>query len=186
MWKIVRLFFWCFALTGVVYPLLVLALSHLFLYEQATGSLVVKKGKVVGSLLIGEKFEKDHYFWPRPSAVDYNPLASGGSNLGPTSALLKGQVEERKKRLQKGTKDPIPHELLFASASGLDPHLSLRAVHFQIPRVIKARGLEKKKKDLEDLVESCATVPFFGEPYVNILHLNILLERLWPKEEPSK
>lgn len=181
--KVLRMFLWMSCLTGIIYPLMITGMAHLTMKEQAAGSFLTAKGKTVGSRLIGQKFESDRYFWGRPSANDYNPLASGGSNLGPTSEDLKKNIEERKKIIIKahGIHDPtlIPSELLYASGSGLDPHITPYAARFQVERVAKARNLEKNDlfKIIDDLTE---TTPFgfLGEPTINILKLNITIDTI--------
>jgi K+-transporting ATPase ATPase C chain len=160
----IRLFLWLVFLTGIVYPLIVTVLTQLFVPEQANGSFIVSKGVKIGSSLIAQKFDKEIYFWPRPSAVDFNPLPSGGSNLGPTSYELKKKVEERKKRMG----DNAPLELIYASASGLDPHLSREAIDFQIDRVAKARGLDRN--DILKILEK------LDGPLINVLQLNLILD----------
>jgi potassium-transporting ATPase KdpC subunit len=132
-------------------------------------------GKNVGSKLIAQKFEEDKYFWGRPSSIDYNPLPSGGSNLALSSAALKKVVEERQLKLQNANY-PIPPELLFASGSGLDPHLSVAATYFQIDRVAKARSVERK--DIQSLIDNMTIKPFLGEEYINILLLNLKLDEI--------
>lgn len=175
-WNNVRMFLWMTLLTGILYPLLITAIAQLTMKHKADGDFIASKNKIVGAMLIGQKFESDKYFWGRPSAIDYNPIPSGGSNLGPTSAALKKAVEERKAKIQKGHSsgnDNIPAELLFASGSGLDPHISVGAAYFQMERVAKARGLENK--NLKELIDSHITRQGFGllgEGYVNVLVLN--------------
>lgn len=161
--------------TGIAYPLLVTGVAHLLFPDRAGGSLIEVGGRVVGSSLVAQKFEKDVYFKPRPSAVDYNPLPSGGSNLGPTAKKLKDQVAAG--RAAWG--DDAPQDLLFASASGLDPHVSPEAAFYQVARVAKARGLaeDEVRRIVENGVEP-VQLGFLGEPRVNILLLNLALDRL--------
>lgn len=159
-------------LTGVVYPLLIWGYSLAFVKEKALGSYIQNQEKIVGSRLIGQKFTQARYFYGRPSAVDYNPAASGGSNLGPTSADLKKAVDER---LQDG----IPADLIFASGSGLDPHISLDAALFQAGKVAKARDLDIST--VRNLIKELTESPQFGilgETRINVLHLNVALDRL--------
>lgn len=153
-----RLFFWLIGLTGLVYPLLVVSLGQLFFYEKAQGSLESQ-----GSRLIAQKFTGNQYFWPRPSAIDYNPLPSGGSNLGPLSPELKKVVEERRRALGG---ENIPPELLFASGSGLDPHLTQEGALFQLERVATARGGDKSK--IEAYIKS--------KRLVNVLEINLWMD----------
>jgi K+-transporting ATPase ATPase C chain len=184
LWNNFRMFLWLTLVTGVVYPLLMTGIAQLTMSKEANGDFLLSKGKVIGALMIAQKFESEQYFWPRPSAIDYNPLPSGGSNLGPTSAILKKNVEERQEKILKahqGKKENIPSELLFASGSGLDPHISVKTANFQIDRVAKARGLDSAegKKEIEQLIGQATTKRrfiFFGEPYVNVLLLNKLLD----------
>lgn len=187
-WTALRLFLWMAFLTGLAYPLLITGIAQLFMKQKADGSFVKQHDRNIGSKLIGQKFEGDHYFWPRPSAVDYNPLPSGGSNLGPTSKALIAAVEQRREKIMKSnsTEDfKIPSELLFASGSGLDPHISPLAAYFQIDRVAKARGLDPVDGVLvlERLINSMdegSIFGFLGCPYVNVLELNIKLDAEHP------
>lgn len=157
---------------GFAYPLLMTGLSKLIFPRQAAGSLVKNSsGVVVGSTLIGQKFTKPQYFWVRPSAVDYNPLPSGGSNLGPTSEALKTAVEERRR-------NGAVEDLLFASASGLDPHISFKAAESQIARVATSRKLSPEV--VHGIVQSHVEkreLGIFGEERVNVLTLNLALDR---------
>lgn len=183
--KSLRMVFWMTILTGLIYPLIITGIAQLTMKTKAGGNIITFQGKTVGSKLIAQKFSSDRYFWPRPSAVDYNPLPSGGSNLGPTSAALKRAVEERKATISKNqnTKQPIPVELLYASGSGLDPDITPKAAIFQIDRIAKARGMdsEKGKQILQQLVEKYTKGPclgFLGEHRVNVLELNLALDQL--------
>lgn len=159
-------------LTGIVYPLFMTGIGQLFMNEEVNGSLIQKNNQWIGSSLIAQKFEKPEYFWPRPSAVDYNPMASGGSNLGRTSQILLENVNQRKKAGLKG-------DLLFTSASGLDPHLQLESALQQVERIAIKRNLEVSKikeiifKNVED-----RQYKIFGEIRVNVLKLNLLLDEL--------
>jgi len=131
-------------LTGVFYPLVVTGLGQVLYSHEANGSIVVRDGQVVGSSLVGQKFADPKYFWGRPSAVDYNPMPSGGSNLGPTSAALKDLIAMRSEGFRKahGAGAIPPADLLCASASGLDPHISPEAAKGQLLRVAQARKLD--------------------------------------------
>lgn len=180
-----RLLIWMTVLTGVIYPLTITGIAKLFLSKQAMGSFVYRDGKAVGSALIGQKFSSPKYFWGRPSAVDYNTLPSGGSNLGPTSAELKRLVNERKAKLMKvhDVKDGvnIPSDLLFASGSGIDPHISPEAAYFQLDRIAKERGFkDKDKQALKDLIDESVDrkFKFLGPSTVNVLQLNLSLDKL--------
>lgn len=165
-------------ITGVAYPLLVTGLAQMLFKHQANGSLIEKEGKVVGSSLNGQPFSDPKYFWGRPSATSpmpYNGTASSGSNQGPTNRALKEAVEGRIK--DHGGKTPVPADLVTASASGLDPHISPAAAEYQIERVAKARGMTPSK--LKSLVEKHTEgrqLGILGEPRVNVLRLNLALD----------
>lgn len=162
-------------LTGIVYPLLITAFAQGIMNRKANGDIIKVDEKAVGARLIAQKFESAKYFWPRPSAIEYNPLPSGGSNLGPTSAALKKAVEERKSSLAKSSSGPIPSEMLFASGSGLDPHITLAGAYFQVERIAKARGIDPQK--IKELIERHAEgSAIFGPPHINVLELNLLLD----------
>jgi K+-transporting ATPase ATPase C chain len=168
---------------AVIYPLLITSFGELFFPWQAEGSLIRNsKGGVIGSALIGQHFQDPKYFWSRPSATDeypYNPLASGGSNLGPTNEELIREINDRLKYLRSypGMDRSIPSELVMASASGLDPHISLESALVQIPRVARSRDLdeEKLRKIVLDTFEG-RMFGFLGEPRVNVLILNLTLD----------
>ncbi len=178
-----RIFLVLTLLTGILYPLAVTAIAHtLFLY-RAGGSLVQFDGQVIGSELLAQKFSTARYFWPRPSAADYTTVPSGASNLAWSSAQLKKVVAERRANLNgaDGTQ-PVPHELIFASASGLDPHISPAATFYQMDRVATARGLgAEQRRRLQDLIAGQTEQPlwgFLGQARVNVLRLNIELDSL--------
>jgi K+-transporting ATPase ATPase C chain len=177
-----RLFLLMTILTGILYPFLVTGLAQIFFIDKANGSFVTFRGKIVGSDLIGQKFVSEKYFWSRPSVIDYNPLPSGGSNLGTTSVDLLTKVAERRKLMEKANPESraVPSDLLFASGSGLDPHISPEAAKYQIERVARARALDiEQKKVLITLVEQYVEPPvfgIFGQPRVNILKLNLALD----------
>lgn len=177
-------------ITGVIYPLLMTAIGQVLFPYQANGSLVVQYGEVVGSSLIGQTTDDPAYFWWRPSAVNAmqgsSPealIASGATNYGWTNAALARQVEERAADIRAANHladdMPIPADLLFASASGLDPHISPEAAALQIERVADVRGLDRA--EVEALVAQHTEVPQFGilgEPHVNVLLLNLALDGL--------
>jgi K+-transporting ATPase, C subunit len=173
-------------LTGIIYPLVMTGLAQLSFPSKANGSLIKKDGKIIGSKLIGQKFDSTIYFWSRPSAIDYNPIPSGASNLGPTSDKLKKQVVER--RILFATMNTIvdttaiPKEMLFASASGLDPHISQKAALLQVDRIAKARNFNAiQKQNLVQSVINITETPQFlvlGEERVNVLILNLELDKL--------
>lgn len=171
-------------LCGGIYPATVTGLAQVFFPEEAGGSLITDgSGRTVGSRLIGQPFSDPKYFWPRPSATapfGYNPASSGGSNLGPTNPDYLRQVEERVRALREsGISGEVPAELVQASASGLDPHLSPEGAEAQIPRVAKARGMtaEALRKLVAARIEG-RQLGFFGEPRVNVLELNLELDSL--------
>jgi potassium-transporting ATPase KdpC subunit len=171
----IRIFAVLTILTGVLYPLAVTGVSWLFFRDQASGSLILRDGKAVGSELLAQKFESERYFWPRQSAADFATVPSGASNKGPTSADLVKAIGER--RAKFGVE--APSEVITASGSGLDPHISPEAARLQIPSVAKARGVEAQR--VAELVERAIEPPqfgLFGEPRVNVLMLNIALDTL--------
>lgn len=180
VWNNMRMFVWMTVLTGLIYPLLITGIAQLTMKQKADGGFISFKDKVVGASLIAQKFESDRYFWGRPSAVDYNPLPSGGSNLGPISTELKKIVADRKEKfLKSGTSKDIPSELLFASGSGLDPHISLETAYFQMERIAKSRGLEDQEiKTLIDKMAINPTLGFIGNSHVNVLQLNMALDEI--------
>ena len=185
LYRMLKMFLWLTFLTGVIYPLLITVVAKTFMHDKASGSFVVVDGKIVGSSLIAQKFTNESYFWPRPSACDYNALPSGASNLGPISLELKKQVDERRKKIMQAhgniKNNEIPSELLYASGSGLDPHITKCAADFQISRIANARRLNaSSKKALVELVESMVEeryCGFTGGQYVNVLLLNIALDK---------
>ena len=170
-------------LTGLVYPAVVTGLAQVFFAAQAGGSLIVEGGQVRGSALIGQPFADRGHFWSRPSATApaYNAAASAASNLGPSNPALRGAVKARSEALRAadpGNPAPVPVDLVTASGSGLDPHLSPAAALYQVPRVARARGLPEAR--LRALVEAHVEGRSFGvlgEPRVDVLRLNLDLER---------
>lgn len=176
MWNIARMFFGLTLLTGILYPLLITLIAQLTMNERANGSLIFQQNSPIGSHLIGQKFTNAHYFWGRPSAIDYQPLPSGGSNLGPTSSELKKIITERQSKFEPNSN--IPSELLFASGSGVDPHISVPTAYFQIPRIASARHFDPQM--IKTLIDQLAKrqYAFFGEAYVNVLQLNMALDSI--------
>ena len=172
-------------LTGVIYPLVVTAFAHTFYADKANGSLLYdSKGQAIGSALIGQSFTQAKYFWGRASATapyPYNAAASSGSNLGPTNPALMVAVNARVKTLQAAdptNKAAVPVDLVTASASGLDPHISLAAAKYQLKRVAKARNMDENK--LRELVNAHTETRqwfVFGEPRINVLQLNLALDQ---------
>lgn len=181
-----KLFLILTALTGIAYPLLVTGIAQVIFPQKANGSMLFKDGQKVGSLLISQPFDSAIYFTSRPSAVSFNPLPSGGSNYGLTKAKLKAQVEERKQKfIIKNNLDsltPIPSEMLFASACGLDPHISPEAAYLQVNRIAKARNYDDRQKlELKQLVEhqiEHRQFLLFGEERVNVLLLNLEVDKI--------
>jgi K+-transporting ATPase ATPase C chain len=175
-------------LTGVIYPLLITGISQVFFHEQANGSLLYNGDKVVGSALIGQPFDDAKYFWSRPSATGpfpYNAAASSGSNLGAIEPNLLAAVQGRIEALKQAdpeNRDPIPVDLITASGSGLDPHITPAAAAYQVARVARARGIERQK--VEQLVAEHTenrTIGLLGEPRVHVVELNLALDGILPE-----
>jgi K+-transporting ATPase ATPase C chain len=172
-------------ITGVLYPFAITLIAQIAFPSQANGSLIVQNGNVVGSALIGQSFDAPKYFWSRPSATGpfaYNAGASSGSNLGPTNPALLEAVQARAEALRAADPNntaPIPVDLVTASGSGLDPHISVAAANYQIARVARARNLEVAR--VQQLVAQFTqgrTFGILGEPRVNVLQLNLALDAL--------
>jgi len=175
-------------LTGVVYPLVVTGLAQLLFPAQANGSLIVQDGHVVGSTLIGQPFDDPKYFWSRPSATSpagYTGTASSGSNLGPLSDDLASAVKDRIAALRAadpGNTAPVPVDLVTASGSGLDPHISPAAARFQAARIARVRGIpETTVTGLIDQHTHGRQLGFLGEAVVDVLPLNLALDALGSK-----
>lgn len=181
-----KIFLFFTLLTGVIYPLFVTGIAQLTFPTKANGSLIAKNNKIVGSELIGQRFDSVIYFSSRPSAISYNPLPSGGSNFGLTNAKLKHSVDSLRNQFiifnHLDNNTTIPSEMLFASASGLDPHISQKAALLQVDRIVKARNLNSAEKQIIiQCVLSTTEAPQFlclGEERVNVLVLNIKLDKM--------
>jgi potassium-transporting ATPase KdpC subunit len=172
-------------ITGVLYPLLVTGVAQAIFPSQANGSLIEKDGRILGSALIGQPFDKPGYFWSRPSATSpfpYNAALGSGTNLGPNNPLLLQQVSSRAQALRAAdpaNQVPIPVDLVTSSASGLDPDISVAAAMYQAPRVARERGLtEQQVLELIAQVTEARQLGFLGEPRVNVLKLNLALDGL--------
>jgi K+-transporting ATPase ATPase C chain len=174
-------------ITGVAYPLLVTGISQAAFHGKAAGSLIERDGKVVGSTLIGQPFADPKHFWSRPSATSpypYNASSSSGSNLGPLNPALTDAVAGRIKALRDADPDntaPVPVDLVTASASGLDPHISPAAADYQVNRVAKARNMDPQKvRTLVAEFTEGRQLGFLGEPRVDVLGLNLALDAVKP------
>lgn len=172
------------AITGVLYPLLVTGIGQAAFPRAANGSLIERDGKAIGSSLIGQPFSDPKYFWGRPSATSpfaNNSASSGGSNLGPTNPALVDAVKQRVEALRAadpGNMAPVPTDLVTASGSGLDPHITPAAAAYQAARIARLRGLPVQ--DVQKLVAAATegrTFGLLGEPRVNVLKLNLALDR---------
>lgn len=176
------------AVTGIAYPLVITVLAQVAFKDKANGSLVTRDGRIIGSALLAQQFQGTNYFWPRPSACTYGSgpsglVASSGSNLGPTSAPLQTNVMNNIAAFISGNNLPtntvVPADMAFASASGLDPHISPEAAQLQIARVAASRGLSEEK--VNGLVKQFTEPPqwgFLGQARVNVLLLNVGLDEL--------
>jgi K+-transporting ATPase ATPase C chain len=172
--------------TGIAYPLLVTGIAQSAFHDQANGSVTQFDGKATGSALIGQPFDRPGYFWGRPSAtapVAYNGGASAGSNLGTNNPALIVAVKQRVEALHAadpGNTAPIPVDLVTASGSGLDPQISPAAAKYQVARVARARHLDPAQvQALVDTATEQRTIGVLGEPRVNVLKLNLLLDKRW-------
>ena len=173
-------------ITGIIYPVLVTGVSGIFFHDQAGGSLVRKNGVILGSELIGQQFDSVKYFHSRPSAVNYQPYPSGASNLSWSDKRLKETVALRKETFLKenflNDSTVIPTEMLFASASGIDPHISHRAALLQVERITRSRNFtEAQKQKLFSLINKLTEKPqysLFGEERINVFLLNLELDKI--------
>ena len=176
-------------LTGIMYPVAMTFLSLALFPYQAKGSMIEKNGTIIGCEFIGQGFMSDKYFNSRPSAIGYNPMPSSGTNWGPTDKRMADSAKARSAQftiqntLSAGT--PVPKEMLFASASGVDPHISPEAAQLQIERIAKVRGFNSEQtSSLKKLVEKFTQGPqmkLFGDPRVNVLMLNLAVDELHGK-----
>ncbi len=172
-------------ITGVIYPFVVTGLAQVLFPGQANGSVIVREGHAVGSSLVGQPFSAAAYFWSRPSATTpqpYNGIGSTGSNLGPLNSALTDAVKTRISALRSAdpnNRAPVPVDLVTASASGLDPDISLAAAYYQAPRVARARG--RQLEAVRSIIAAHAhgrVLGLFGDPRVNVLELNLALDDL--------
>jgi len=181
-----KIFLFFTILTGIIYPLLVTGIAQLIFPWKANGSIITKENKLIGSELIGQQFDSVIYFTSRPSAISYNPLPSGGTNYGLTNSKLKKNVDSLKKQFIVFNKldslTEIPSEMLFASASGLDPHISPKAALLQVERIAKARNFTViQKQKLYECIKKNTEEPQFlclGEERVNVFLLNLDIDKI--------
>lgn len=182
LWAAIKVFVAITLIVGVGYPLVVTGIAQVAFSHKADGSLVERNGKVVGSSLIGQQFTGKQWFQPRPSAADYDATASGGTNLGPTNPELITTVKQRVREYRKvnglAATAKVPVDAVTASGSGLDPHISKANANLQAQRVAEARGLPLRQ--VKQLIEDNTDEPslgVFGQPGVNVLELNLALQR---------
>lgn len=166
-------------LLGIIYPLFTTAISQMLFHKRSSGSLIEKDGKIIGSELLGQEFTEAKYFWGRLSAVNYDAKESAGSNLSPANPILLEKAQARIAALKKAdpeNKEKIPVDLITASASGLDPHISLAAAKYQASRIAKARNI--KIDEVQKLIAAHIDwqSQIFGNEYVNVLELNLALD----------
>lgn len=192
LWPAIAMTLVLCVITGLVYPGVVTGLAHVLFPRQANGSLVTVNGRVIGSALIGQPFTRPEYFHPRPSAAGngYDPLASGGTNKGPTDAKLAdtliAQAVANEVTTDGAERGRIPADLVTSSASGLDPDISPASARLQVPRVAKARGVREARVAaiLAQHVQG-RQFGFFGEPRVNVLLLNIAVDSAFGSKTPA-
>jgi K+-transporting ATPase ATPase C chain len=166
----------------IVYPAVMLVFGQIVVPWKADGSMITdESGRIIGSAQIAQKFTRPEYFWPRPSAVDYNAAATGGSNLSPTNPAITERAEAILEALGATEENPAPAELVLASGSGMDPHIRIHGALYQVDRVARARGVEPES--MRNLVEGLAEYAFSGDDdgrLVNVLRLNLELDRRFP------
>ncbi len=184
-WQSLKMVICMTVLTGFIYPLVILMIANLTMPKRAQGSIIYHNEKPIGSKLVGQQFTSDRYFWGRPSTVNYATLPAAASNLGPTSTKLQVLIQKRRFRIAQAhgiqNLSLIPTELICASGSGIDPHISLGTAYFQLARVAKARALNGNAMVLkiEELINNSIDKSYsklFGERYVNVLMLNLKLD----------
>jgi K+-transporting ATPase ATPase C chain len=181
-----KIFLFFTILTGIIYPLFITAVAQLMFPEKANGSMVIKDNKPIGSSLIGQQFDSSIYFSSRPSSILYNPLPSGGSNYGLTNLKLKKLVAERKKHFTDfnhlDSLTVVPSEMLFASSSGLDPHISPEAALLQVDRIARSRKFStQQREEVIKLIKNLTEDPQFhllGQERINVFHLNLSLDTI--------
>jgi len=181
-----KIFLFFTVLTGIIYPLFVTGIAQLIFPAKANGSIIVKDNKKIGSELIGQQFDSCIYFTSRPSAISYNPLPSGGSNYGLTNAKLKHNVDSCKKQFiaynKLDSNTTIPSEMVFASASGLDPHISPAAALLQVERIANARKFDNiQKQKIVQCINNLKESPQFlclGDERINVLLLNLEIDKI--------
>jgi K+-transporting ATPase ATPase C chain len=181
-----KIFLFLTVLTGIIYPLFVTGIAQLIFPWKANGSIIIKNDKAIGSELIGQQFDSSIYFSSRPSAIAYNPLPSGGSNFGLTNAKLKHSVDSITKQFitynQLGSLTKVPSEMVFASGSGLDPHISPTAALLQVDRIAKARKFsDVQKQKLVQCINDLTEAPQFfclGDERINVLLLNLETDKI--------
>jgi len=181
-----KIFLFLTILTGVIYPLFITGIAQVIFPAKANGSLVFRDNKAIGSELIGQQFDSSIYFSSRPSAISYNPLPSGGSNYGLTNIKLKNSVDTCKKHFiafnQLDSLTEIPSEMLFASGSGLDPHISPEAAYLQVGRISKARNFNNyQKQKLIKCIKNLIELPQYfclGDERINVLLLNVETDKI--------
>ncbi|MBI5869218.1 MAG: potassium-transporting ATPase subunit KdpC [candidate division Zixibacteria bacterium] len=172
-------------LTGIIYPLVITGVVQLLFPGRANGSLVRRGDQTIGSALVGQDFSDYRYFWPRPSATNYNAMPSGAANLGPTSQQLRTLTDARRARMQQSPHEPgrpLPWDMASASGSGLDPDISAEAAQYQVTRIAMARALDSlavsRVMELIGIHTMAPTFGVLGEPRVNVLALNLALDSL--------